>query len=405
MINRIKRITLLTYSLLLAGSIFCQTSQIQKRPQPVLNLSLWKNVSTQTDSTGITGFNLGLYSRNNRLNGVGINLLGNTVRENACGMSASGLFNIVNGDTKGIELAGITNINGSNLTGVAISGLVNITSNQMKGMMLSGLTNITGNNSRGAIFGGLLNFCGEEAGGFHLAGLADISGADFTGTSLAGFINIAGNNLYGFQVAGLASIVANGMTGLQLSGLSNIVGGKACGLQLSPLNMATEIKGVQIGLVNYYKTRLDGFQLGLVNANPNTHIQLMLFGGNQTKLNVGVRFKNEMFYTILGGGTHYLDFSDKFSSSFFYRAGLGLPFYRRFFISSDLGYQHIEMFKNKSNSIPARLYALQARVNIECKLSERFSLFCTGGYGVSRPYTQNRTFEKGPIWEGGIILF
>ena len=51
----------------------------------------------------------------------------------------------------------------------------------------------------------------------------------------------------------------------------------------------------------------------------------MLFGGNTTKLNVGARFKNKLFYTILGGGTHYLDFSDKFSASLFYRAGLELP--------------------------------------------------------------------------------
>ena len=41
----------------------------------------------------------------------------------------------------------------------------------------------------------------------------------------------------------------------------------------------------------------------------------MFFGGNATKLNVGARFKNRLFYTILGGGTHYLDFGDKFSAA------------------------------------------------------------------------------------------
>ena len=73
----------------------------------------------------------------------------------------------------------------------------------------------------------------------------------------------------------------------------------------------------------------------------------MFFGGNATKLNVGARFKNKLFYTILGGGTHYLDFSDKFSASLFYRAGLELPLYKQLFISGDLGFQHIENFRIK----------------------------------------------------------
>ena len=112
------------------------------------------------------------------------------------------------------------------------------------------------------------------------------------------------------------------MHGMQISGLGNVVGGSFTGAQLAPMNMAKSGKGLQIGLFNYYKENFDGFQLGLVNANPDTKVQLMLFGGNTTKLNVGARFKNKLFYTILGGGTHYLDFSDKFSASLFYRAGL-----------------------------------------------------------------------------------
>lgn len=109
---------------------------------------------------------------------------------------------------------------------------------------------------------------------------------------------------------------------------------------------------------------------------------------------MGVRFKNQLFYTILGGGTHYLDFSDKFSASCFYRAGLSLPLCQRFSISGDLGYQHIETFKNESNTVPARLYALQARINLEYNITERFGIFCTGGYGISRPYTQTGTSTK-----------
>ena len=123
----------------------------------------------------------------------------------------------------------------------------------------------------------------------------------------------------------------------------------------------------------------------------------MFFGGNATKLNVGARFKNRLFYTILGGGTHYLDFGDKFSAALFYRAGLELPLYKQLFISGDLGYQHIETFKNKDYGIPARLYALQARVNLEYHLTDRFGIFLTGGYGGSRYYTQGKPMTKASL--------
>lgn len=105
---------------------------------------------------------------------------------------------------------------------------------------------------------------------------------------------------------------------------------------------------------------MKGFQLGLVNANPDTKVQMLIFGGNATKINIGARFKNKLFYTIIGAGTHYLDFSDKFSATLFYRGGIWLPLCKDLTISGDLGYQHIETFKNKDYGIPARLYGLQA---------------------------------------------
>lgn len=160
-------------------------------------------------------------------------------------------------------------------------------------------------------------------------------------------------------------------------------------MQLAPLNVAVRAKGLQIGLVNYYKEKLDGFQLGLVNANPNTKVQMMLFGGNATKLNLAARFKNKLFYTILGGGTHFLDFSDKFSGALFYRAGLELPVYKQLFISGDLGYQHAETFRNKDYGFPARLYSLQTRINLEYRLTAKSGVFVTGGYGWDRHYNKN----------------
>ena len=342
----------------------------------------------RTDTVGSTWLNLGVFSSMNRLNGLGVNILGAMVEKKM----------------KGIQVAGITNINNS-LSGVSVSGLVGITGNNAKGFTLSGLAMINGNRSRGISAGGLLNINGDDAAGMQLAGLANVSGGSLKGFAGAGLLSIVGEHLHGAQFSALANIIAGNMTGIQFSGIGNVVGGTAKGVQVGAANMAIEAKGVQIGLFNYYKKSLDGFQLGLVNANPQTQVQLMLFAGNAAKLNAGARFKNKLFYTVLGGGTHYLDFGNKFSAALFYRAGLELPLHKQLFVSGDLGYQHIETFKNKSEETPARLYALQARVNLEYRLHDGLGVFLTGGYGSSRHYTRNKCYDKGVIIEAGVVLF
>lgn len=403
--NRI--LPLLLCLLLCQGAGRAQTRKTgDTRPQNHrVNLSLWKGVATQrTDTTGSTCLNLGVFSSMNRLNGLGANILACVTGRDVNGVQAAGLSNMVGGSMRGVQVAGITNINGNNLAGLSVSGLVSLTGNHARGIVLSGLANISGDRNRGLFASGLLNVSGEEASGMHLSGLANVTGGSFKGISIAGLLNVTGKNLAGMQVTALANITAEEVRGVQVSGLGNVAGGTLRGLQIGAANMAVRAKGIQVGLFNYYKERLDGFQLGLVNANPQTRVQLMLFGGNATKLNAGVRFKNRLFYTILGGGTHYLDFGEKFSAALFYRAGLELPLCKRLFISGDLGYQHIETFKNRHYGIPARLYALQARLNLEYHLTERLGVFLTGGYGGSRHYDKGVTYDKGVLVEGGIVL-
>ena len=371
-----------------------------------INLSLWKKIATQpNDSIGSTFFNLGFLSTMNRLNGPAINILGSTVRHDLNGVQLSGIFNVVGENMRGVQIAGITNVNGNGFIGVSASGLVNISGNSSRGMLISGLANITGDECEGLVVSGLMNITGERSSGVQLSGLANIAGANFNGIMASGLLNVVGENLHGLQVSALGNITGGSLQGLQLSGFANIAGEASNGVQLSPVNFVGQGRALQIGLVNYYKDHFNGLQLGLVNANPDTKVQLMLFGGNNTKLNAGVRFKNQLFYTILGAATHYLDFNNKISGSLFYRAGLELPLYKKLFISGDLGYQHIELFKNKDHGYPARLYSLQGRVNLEYRLTNAMGVFITGGYGVDRYYNKDKTYDKGILLEGGIILF
>lgn len=365
----------ITLFLLLTGRAFSQqTSHCQNTASPIgINLSLWKKIATQpNDTIGQTVFNLGMVSTMNQLNGIGLNILGSKVKRNANGLQVSGITQIVNEQSNGISLAGLVNIKGLDMNGISFAGI----------------TNITGLTTNGITIGGLINFTGKRAAGLQLAGIGNITGESSSGISIGGLINVTGNDMHGIQLSGIMNIST-----------------QSRGAQLAPVNVTVKGKGVQIGLVNYYQEQFDGIQLGLVNANKNTHIQLMAYGGSRAKINLAVRFKNELFYTILGTGSPYLDFDDKFSGSLFYRAGMEIPLYKKLVFSGDMGYQHIETFKNKRQNHPARFYALQARLNLEWRANTQIGYFISGGYSHERIYQKSSPYQHKPIIEAGVVIY
>lgn len=377
--------TILTAAILMAA--VCLSAQNKSAG---INLSLWKDICTQPhDSTQTTYVNIGLLSTMNRLNGVGINALGSVVHGDMNGVQITGLANLAGGTMRGVQFAGISNISGNNTLGLSVAGLVNITGDGSKGVVITGLTNIGGDNNSGVMLSGFMNVTGNMASGLQLSGAANITGQAFNGVMTSGLLNVVGEH----------------MNGLQMAGLANITGNKLNGVQVGVFNYATNVRGLQIGLVNYYQKEMKGFQLGLVNANPDTRVQMMMYGGNATPANIGVRFKNKLFYTIVGVGSFYQDLNDKFSISASYRAGMSFSIYKGLSISGDLGYQHIEACSNKDEVIPRRLYALQARANVEYQLTKKFGIFATGGYGLTRFYNRSSNYDKGAIIEAGIVLF
>lgn len=377
--------TILTAAILMAA--VCLSAQNKSAG---INLSLWKDICTQPhDSTQTTYVNIGLLSTMNRLNGVGINALGSVVHGDMNGVQITGLANLAGGTMRGVQFAGVSNISGNNTLGLSAAGLVNITGDGSKGVVISGLTNIGGDNNSGVMLSGFMNVTGNMASGLQLSGAANITGQAFNGVMTSGLLNVVGEH----------------MNGLQMAGLANITGNKLNGVQVGVFNYATNVRGLQIGLVNYYQKEMKGFQLGLVNANPDTRVQMMMYGGNATPANIGVRFKNNLFYTIVGVGSFYQDLNDKFSISASYRAGMSFSIYKGLSISGDLGYQHIEACSNKDEVIPRRLYALQARANVEYQLTKKFGIFATGGYGLTRFYNRSSNYDKGAIIEAGIVLF
>jgi len=355
----------------------CLLAQASLKAQ--INLSFWQGLSTQrADSTARpTVINIGIQSKQYKLQGLSLNILGANTITDANGIQAAGLFNLVGNNAKALQLAGVTNVTGGNFTGLSLSGMVNVVGNEARGVMGTGLINIIGAHQQGIAVAGLLNITGGNTNGIQLSGIGNIASAKANGLQMSGIFNIATGNVHGMQVASLL----------------NLAGSKFSGVQVGAMNVAIEATGVQIGLVNYYRKSLKGIQLGLVNLNPNTRKQLLLSAGSSTFGQAGIRFKNQNTYTqlLVGSKFHKLH---PFNISFTYRAGLSIPIVQRLELSGDLGYQHIETFK-KHSSYPSRLYNLQARLNAEYELNEKLALIFSGGYERSYTYKHSHNWHKG----------
>lgn len=416
--------TLITLIVLLltAGALSAQKPHYRNSCGGI-NLSIWKGIATQrADTVGSTWLNIGLVSYMNRLNGLSVNALASATRTDAIGLQVSGIVNVTGESMQGIQLAGITNINGDRLRGISFSGLVNISGDKAQGIMASGLVNVTGEEMQGIGLGGLLNISGNKSCGVQIGGMAQIAGGHASGISLGGLLNVAGESMNGLQLAGLLNIAGSKLNGiqlaplgnvtgenlhgLQLSGLGNLCGSTVKGVQLAPFNAAKRVTGVQIGLVNYRKDSLSrGAQLGLVNLTPHTRYQLMMGVGNNSTFDVGARFKNHHWFTILGLGTGYRHVGSKFNASFFYRAGVEYPLAGKFSLSGDLGYRHIESFSNKHHGHPKSLYALQGRLQLHYQLNPRLSFYAGSGYSQTRCYDSGTPFDKSALLEAGVVLF
>lgn len=143
-----------------------------------------------------------------------------------------------------------------------------------------GMVNLVSYDSRAGQFG-LWNHVDRHVDGAQFSGIGSFAGGDVSGGQFSGLLNIGLGELEGVQFAGLGNIVGDSAAGLQMSGLFNHAGAAFEGVQLSGLwnsaramsglqmsagvNVATKLKGVQIGLVNIGKN-VDGFMLGLVNV-------------------------------------------------------------------------------------------------------------------------------------------
>lgn len=209
-------------------------------------------------------------------------------------------------ETRGLQLGGIANVTGinayksmnekeidqkyrkgfeANMIGAQISGVVNSVLSNAYGWQATGGINIVRNALFGFQVAGLSNIVYKYSFGFQLAGISNISLQSMDGVQIAAITNYTQGGLYGVQISAFneAGFIEgkNGYenkdhTGLQL-GLINKAKERMNGYQVGLINISGRMQGTQIGLVNIYKrgkdigTR-DGTSIGLINIGDVGHM-------------------------------------------------------------------------------------------------------------------------------------
>ncbi len=236
------------------------------------------------------------------------------------------------------------------------------------------------------------------------------------GVQLSSVSNTSAHKFNGLQLSSISNITAGMDKGVQLSGILNVSSAMQRGLQLGTINFADSLNGAQIGFFNIARRHPKGWQvgivnlsydsighkLGLVNVNPTTDIDIMLYGGSSTKANLAMRYRNKNYYSIFGVGTHFMGLDSKFSGALFYRLGLYKQLSPKWSLSGDLGYYHVETFSRENSVKPERLYSLQARINADYRINEKYGAFVSAGWGLTRYYDRNETYRNRPLVELGL---
>lgn len=238
-----------------------------------------------------------------------------------------------------------------------------------------------------------------------------------SGVQLAVFSNVGYNGMEGVQLSALNNIAIGGAKGVQLSGFTNQTFGTMSGLQLAFRNQTDTLRGVQLGLFNAiahdYRS---GVQIGiinfsrdsitkrfgLINISPRTRVDIMAFGGTNSKINLALRFRNRSTYNIIGVGTHYMGLDNKFSGSLYYRIGQYFQLTPKLSLSGDVGFAHVETFQRNSTDSPERLYSLEARINMDYQLNKHWGVFGSVGYGSTHYYSHRKHYRNRMIGEVGL---
>lgn len=318
------------------------------------------------DSMHLANANIGLFTNTDTLHGAQLGLFTSVARREARGVNAGGLAAMSHSRMYGVQIAGVMN-----------------SAKAMRGVQLSAVGNVA-----------------REANGLQVALLTNSCTTPFRGVQISGVTNIAMGVRRGVQLAAATNVCSSYMRGIQMSAYN--YADTLNGSQIGVVNVCvSHPRGVQVGIINYSRDTL-AHKIGLVNINPKTRIAMLVYGGTATKTNIALRFRNRSTYSMIGFGSHYMGLDEKFSGAVFYRIGQYFRLTRALTVSGDMGYYHVETFEEHSADKPARLYSLQARINLDLQINRTVGAFVSAGYGDTRYYHHSRRYRDRAIFEAGL---
>lgn len=352
----------------LAALLYAATACPAQERAKAANIGVGINHRT-ADSLLYSNGNIGLFANVDTLRGMQIAMLTGVTRREMRGFNMGLLSAVSHGKAYGVQMA----------------GLVNAGSGEMRGMQMAGIANVA-----------------QKFNGLQVAGLTNACTTPMRGVQMSLITNISMGVKRGMQVAGAANVCSSYMRGLQTAFYN--YADTLNGSQIGVVNVCvSHPRGVQVGIINYSRDTM-AHKIGLVNVNPNTLVDMLVYGGSSTKLNIAARFRNRSTYNIIGVGTHYMGLDEKFSGALFYRIGQYFRIARRLTVSGDVGYYHVETFAENSADKPERLYSLQARLNLDYQIGRTAGAFVTVGYGDTRYYHHSRRYRDRAIIEAGVSL-
>jgi hypothetical protein len=253
-----------------------------------VNLTLWR--PRKSPDFQMNGLAVGLVGpMAGEINGIALGGLAVIAESDLRGASAGGLAVIAEGRMQGIHAGGLAVIAEGGIDGIAVGGLASINEGSVRGVSIGGLASISDGDVTGVSIGGLATISDGSLTGLNVGGLATISDGPVRGVNVGGLAVIADGPAEGINVGGLAvitdqtarwlsvaglAVIAEEVEGVSaagyvrtsaLNGLSvaahNDVRGRQNGVAIGIYNYARELKGVQLGLLNYVRSNPKGLRL------------------------------------------------------------------------------------------------------------------------------------------------
>lgn len=250
-----------------------------------------------------------------------------------------GAFNIVRGDVRWIQVAGAFNLVEGNTQGLQLSGATNVNFGTMRGLQLTGGSNFLFDSLTGVQLAGGSNFIHGHVNGFQLAGGANVMSQDLDGVQIAGGTNITLGTMNRLQLSGGLNY-AQRVNGLQVAGGLNICVDTLRGAQVAVLNIAKEVRGVQVGVVNYTNSCDDGVPIGLISIVVHGIHELEVASSERGYVNLALRTGTPAFYNILNFGFDS-NFPESEAWSFGYGIGHRFSIHPKFDVATDLSVHHL----------------------------------------------------------------